>query len=306
MTTRVANLAQYQRNITYILDTESRLNTAQIQLSSGQKSTTYSGIASDVRRLVNVQDSYVQSKQYTSSNNLVDQRLQITESSVSQIFDVLTSYKTLLVNGLNASNSADLAMPTQAQSMLNEVASLLNVQDDGRYLFSGSRTDTPPVDQSGLPVAYTIPSASGYAIGYYKGDNTQLSVQADVNFTVNYGINANEPGFEEAIRALHEVIIGTPNDKTTMEDALGIVTQALNDVSDIRTKIGAARSALQNVNSRLDQYQLYSEKTISDLQNVDITETITRMNQDQTAIQASFMTLSRLSQLTPKTSGVPA
>lgn len=298
MTTRVANLAQYQRNITYILDTESRLNTAQIQLSSGQKSTTYSGIASDVRRLVNVQDSYVQSKQYTSSNNLVDQRLQITESSVSQIFDVLTSYKTLLVNGLNASNSADLAMPTQAQSMLNEVASLLNVQDDGRYLFSGSRTDTPPVDQSGLPVAYTIPSASGDAIGYYKGDNTQLSVQADVNFTVNYGINANEPGFEEAIRALHEVIIGTPNDKTTMEDALGIVTQALNDVSDIRTKIGAARSALQNVNSRLDQYQLYSEKTISDLQNVDITETITRMNQDQTAIQASFMTLSRLSQLT--------
>lgn len=298
MTTRVANLAQYQRNITYILDTESRLNTAQIQLSSGQKSTTYSGIASDVRRLVNVQDSYVQSKQYTSSNNLVDQRLQIMESSVSQIFDVLTNYKTLLVNGLNASNSADLAMPTQAQAMLNEVASLLNAKDDGRYLFSGSRTDTAPVDQAGLPAAYTIPSASNDAIGYYQGDNTQLSVQADVDFTVNYGINADENGFEEAIRALHEVIIGTPNDKATMQDALGIVTQALNDVSDIRTKIGAARSALQNVNSRLDQYQLYSEKTISDLQNVDITETITRMNQDQTAIQASFMTLSRLSQLT--------
>ena len=298
MTTRVANLAQYQRNITYILDTESRLNTAQIQLSSGQKSTTYSGIASDVRRLVNVQDSYVQSKQYTSSNNLVDQRLQIMESSVSQIFDVLTNYKTLLVNGLNASNSADLAMPTQAQAMLNEVASLLNAKDDGRYLFSGSRTDTAPVDQAGLPAAYTIPSASNDAIGYYQGDNTQLSVQADVNYTVNYGINANEPGFEEAIRSLHEVIIGTPNDKATMQDALGIVTQALNDVSDIRTKIGAARSALQNVNSRLDQYQLYSEKTISDLQNVDITETITRMNQDQTAIQAAFMTLSRLSQLT--------
>jgi len=298
MSTRVANFAQYQRNITYILDTESRLNLAQLQLSSGQKSDRYSGIASDVRRLVNVQDSYVQSTQYTSSNNLVDQRLQIMESSVSQIFDVLTKYKTLLVNGLNASNSSDLAMPTQAQSMLDEIASLLNVQDDGRYLFSGSRTDTPPVDQSGLPAAYTIPSTSGDAIGYYQGDTTQLSVQADVNFTVNYGINANENGFEEAIRSLHEVIIGTPNDRGTMEDALGIVTQALNDVSDIRTKIGAARSALQNVNSRLDQYQLYSEKTISDLQNVDITETITRMNQDQTAIQASFMTLSRLSQLT--------
>ena len=297
MSTRVANLAQYQRNISYILDTESRLNFAQLQLSSGQKSDTYSGIASDVRRLVNVQDSYAASKQYSSSNSLVDQRLQIMESSVSQIFDVLTNYKTLLVNGLNAQNSADLALPTQAQSLLDEVTSLLNVQDDGRYLFSGGRTDTAPVDQSGLPASYTIPSASGASIGYYKGDNTQLAVQADINFSVPYGINANEPGFEEAIRALHEVIIGTPNDKPTMNDALGIVTQALNDVSDIRTKIGAARASLQDVNSRLDQYQLYSEKTISDLSNVDVTETITRMNQDQTAIQASFMTLGRLSQL---------
>jgi flagellar hook-associated protein 3 FlgL len=297
MSTRVANLAQYQRNISYILDTESRLNFAQLQLSSGQKSDTYSGIASDVRRLVNVQDSYAASKQYSSSNSLVDQRLQIMESSVSQIFDVLTHYKTLLVNGLNAQNSSDLALPTQAQSLLDEIASLLNVQDDGRYLFAGARTDTAPVDQSGLPASYTIPSASGDAIGYYQGDNTQLAVQADVNFSVPYGINANEDGFEEAIRSLHEVIIGTPNDRATMEDALGIVTQALNDVSDIRTKIGAARASLQDVNSRLDQYQLYSEKTISDLQNVDITETITRMNQDQTAIQASFMTLGRLSQL---------
>lgn len=298
MTTRVANLAQYQRNISYILDTETRLNNAQLQLSSGQKSANYTGIAGDVRRLVNVQDSYVQSKQYTSTNSLTDQRLQIMESSVAQIFDVLTNYKSLLVNGLNAQNSADLAMPTQAQSMLDEIASLLNVQDDGRYLFSGSRTDTAPVDQSGLPAAYTIPSASGDAIGYYQGDSTTLSVQADVSYSIDYGINANESGFEEAIRSLHEVIIGTPNDKTTMQDALSIVSQALNDVSDIRTKIGAARSALQNVNSRLDQYQLYSEKTISDLQNVDVTETITRMNQDQTAIQASFMTLARLSQLT--------
>ena len=241
MTTRVANLAQYQRNITYILDTESRLNTAQIQLSSGQKSTAYSGIASDVRRRVNVQDSYVQSQQYTSSNNLVDQRLQIMESNVSQIFDVLTNYKTLLVNGLNASNSADLAMPTQAQSRRIVVAARRNAQDDGRYLFAGSRTDTPPVDQTGLPASYTIPSASGASIGYYKGDNAQLSVQADINFTVNYGINADEPGFEEAIRALRDVIIGPPNDRATMPDALGIVTQALNDVSEIRAKIEYSR-----------------------------------------------------------------
>lgn len=298
MTTRVANLAQHELTLTHILDAQRRLNTGQLQLSSGLKSEDYTGVASDVRRLVNVKSAYVRASQYMENNKLVDQRLQIMESSVSQIFDVLSEFKTLLVNGLNANNSADLAMPLQAQSMLDEITALLNVQDDGRYLFSGNRTDTAPVDQSGLPGSYTVPTADGDASGYYQGDSTLMSVRADVNFTVTYGVTADEAGFERAIRALHEIVIGPPNDRATMEDALGVVSQAIKDVSDIRTRIGASRAAIENVNKRLDEFRLYSEKTISDIENVDITEVITRMNSDQVAVEASFTTLARLSQLT--------
>jgi flagellar hook-associated protein 3 FlgL len=297
MTTRVANFGQHERNITHILNAQRRLNVGQIQLSSGRKSEDYTGIASDVRRLVNVKTAYVRADQYIDNNNLVDQRLQIMESSVAQIFDVLSNFKTLLVNGLNANNSADLAMPTQAQTLLNEVASLLNVQDDGRYLFAGTRTDTAPVDQTGLPATYTVPTVDGDAIGYYQGDTTQLTIRADVNFSVTYGITAGETGFERAIRALHEIVIGPPNDRATMEDSLRVVSQAIDDVSDIRTSIGASRAALENVNRRLDEFKLYSEKTIGDLQNADITEVITRMNADQVTVEAAFTTLARLSQL---------
>lgn len=297
MSTRVANFAQHQRNLTHILDAQRRMNIGQLQLSSGRKSDTYSGIASDVRRLVNVESSYVRANQYIENNKLVDQRLQIMESSIAQIFEVLTNFKTLLVNGLNANNADDLAMRDQAQSMLDEVTALLNVQDDGRYLFAGTRTDTAPVNQSALPPTYVIPSADGDAIGYYQGDNTQLSVRADVDFTVNYGVSAGERGFERAIRALHSVVIGTPGDRAGMEHALSVVSSALSDVSDIRTRVGASRAALENVNKRLDEFTLYSEKTMSDIENVDITKVITQMNADQVAIEAAFTTLARLSQL---------
>lgn len=295
--TRVANFAQHERNLAHILNAMERLNEGQLQVSSGRKSESFAGIARETRQLVNVEASHIRITQYMENNKLVDQRLETMETSVAQIFDVLTQFKELLVNGLNANNATELAMPIQAQGFLDEITALLNVQDDGRYLFAGSRTDTQPVDQSALPASYTVPTADGEAAAYYQGDTEQFSVRADESFTVDYGANAGEQGFERTIRALDVIIKAAPGDRAAMEHALGIVNDALVDVSDIRTRIGTSRQALENVNRRHDDYLLFAEKKISDIEAVDVTKVITQMNADQIAVEASYTVIGRLSQL---------
>lgn len=295
--TRVANLAQHQRNLAHILNAQARLTTGQIQISSGKVSPQYSGISRDARQLVNAEMSLARTAQFVTTNNTIDQRLQTMETNVSQIFNVLTEFKSLLVNGLNANNSDDLAMPTQAQAMLNQVTALLNVEEDGRYLFAGSRTDTAPVVQSGLPLNYIIPTSDGDANGYYVGDTVQFSVRADESFDLQYGINAGEQGFERVIRSLHMMVIGTPNSRPTMDDALKVVNQAIDSMADVRTRIGTVRATLSRINQMHEDFQLFTAKTISDIENVDITKVITNMAADQTAVEASFMTIARLSRL---------
>ncbi len=295
--TRVANLAQHQRNLAYILNAQERLTTGQIQISSGRVSQQYSGISRQARQLVNAEMSHLRTAQFIENNNTVDKRLTTMESNVSQMFDVLVEYKALLVNALNANNSTDLALPTQAQAMLNQITALLNVEEDGRFLFSGSRTDRAPVAQSGLPGSYTIPTADVPNPTYYSGDGVKFSVRADKSFDLQYGVIANEQGFERALRSLHMVIIGTPNDRPTMDDALKVVGQALNDLADTRTRIGAARATLGRINLMHEDFLLFTEKTISDIENVDVTKIITEMSAAQTAVEASFMTIARLSRL---------
>lgn len=295
--TRIANLAQSHRNLAHILNAQERINMAQLQVSSGRKSERYSGISTDTRQLVNAEMANARASQFIKNNDTIDRRLSTMESNVSQIFEVLTEYKTLLVNALNANNSADLALTTQAQAMLDQVGALLNVEEDGRYLFSGSRTRTAPVLQSGLPGVYTVPTADGDANGYYQGDTVNFSVRADNSFDLQYGVNAGEQAFERTIRALHMTVIGTPGSRTEMEDALKVAGEAIDSMADVRTRIGATRATLERVNRSHEDFMLYSEKTISDIENVDITETITRMNADQTSVEASFMTIARLSQL---------
>jgi flagellar hook-associated protein 3 FlgL len=295
--TRIANLAQFERTQSHILTAMERLNDGQLKIASGRQSENYSGVARDSRRLINVESSHIRTTQYIENNSMVEQRLQKMETSISQIFDVLSQFKTLLINGLNASNASDLAMPVQAQSFLDEVTALLNVQEDGRYLFAGSRTDTRPVDLSALPGAYAVPTADGDSLGYYQGDTTLLSVRADETYTIGYGVHAGEEGFERAIRGLDLMVKSAPGDRDAMEHALDIVNAAITDVSDIRTRVGAARSALENVNQRHQDFLLFAEKTISDIENVDVTQVITQMNADQVAVEASFTVIARLSQL---------
>jgi flagellar hook-associated protein 3 FlgL len=295
--TRVANLAQFDRTVSRINDTQQLWNKLQTQIASGRKSDDYAGLGRDAERLVSLQSTHGRLSQYTDNNKIAEARLQTMESSISQVFDILSHFKTLLVNALNSDNGASLALPTQTQNMLDQVSSLLNVRDGNRYLFAGSKTDTRPVDLASLPVAYVVPTTAGDSIGYYQGDAVALKVQADDSLQVTYGVTAGDPAIEAGIRALHLGVTQGPTDRVALNHALEVVNEALQTLPDVRTRIGAARTALENTNKTHSDYLHYVEQNVSDIENVDVTEAVSRMNNAQLSLNASYMMISKLSQM---------
>jgi flagellar hook-associated protein 3 FlgL len=261
------------------------------------KSRDYIAMARDSNRLVTMETTHARVTQFADNNKLIDKRLQTMETNVAQIFDIATNFRTLLVNALNNENALDLAMPENAQSYLEQVATLLNVQYEGRYLFSGSRTDTPPVDLAALPVGYAIPTATGASGAYYQGDQFRFSVRADLNFDVVYGETADSPAFEKLIRALDVVKKSPPSDRTALEHALAVANEALDEIPDVRTRIGTAQQTLAQINKRHDEFLLYTEQSVSDIQNVDVAQTMTKLNADSVSLQASYMSINTLSKL---------
>ncbi|MEX2453346.1 MAG: flagellin, partial [Rhodospirillaceae bacterium] len=181
--------------------------------------------------------------------------------------------------------------------MMAQVATLLNADLDGRHLFAGSTTNVEPVDLANLPVAYAVPSADGDAAGYYQGDATQLTVRADDNLDLTYGITAEATGFEQAIRAMDVVRKGAPTDTDMLNHALDIVNSAIDNVANARTQIGNTRSSLAEIEKKQRDFILYAEETIGDLENTDITLAITRLNETQTTLEASYTVLSRLGKI---------
>jgi flagellar hook-associated protein 3 FlgL len=293
---RVTTLSQHTRLFSFIGDTQKRFDDLQTQVASGFKAQNYSGVAREAGRLISIESTHVKVTQYLESNTTVDRRLQMMESSVAQITDVMSNFKTLLVSALNAPNATEVDLNNQARQMLNQVTGLLNVKIDGRYLFSGGRTNVVPVDLSSLPVSYTVPTTDGASGAYYKGDSQILSARADDDLTVSYGILANGTEFERAIRALDVVVKGAPTDRTMLNHALDVANQALDGLPDVRTRIGLSRKTLETSNGKHNEYILFAEQIISDIENVDVAEAVTRINEAQTTLQASYLTVARLSQ----------
>lgn len=295
---RVTALAQQQFSLLQIQKLQERIANQNIAITSGVTAQRYSGVSEESKRLVNLEATHTQLDRFMQNNTIVDQRLQTMESNVSQLGEIASTIRTELVSALNEGNAPVSGIDTLAQNLLDQVSSILNVSFDGRFLFSGSMTNTAPVDLNDpmfvVPPA-TYPSTAD--LNYYQGDQDILSVRADVDLTVNYGVTAADPAIEKLIRTLHLVstAIVSPNpDKARLSDALDLAEQAANEIPLIVSQIGAARKTLETANSVHSETMLYTEQTIGDLQNTDLAQAITLLSADQSSLEASFATLAQM------------
>ena len=299
--TRIANLAQQTLILSQIHDAQSRMQETQIQMSTGYSSQSYAGIAPQTQLLVSLESNRARIMQYQTNNGTIDLRLQSMESAVGNTVDAATKLKTLLVNGLNNNIAADMSLGMQAQNLLNEVAKQLNVKIGDRYLFSGSKTDTAPVDLSAAGYGAPPPTYPSTAdTGYYQGDGVVLTTRAADDYDVSYGVTADDPAFEKLIRALQltATVTTTPTlDRDRLQNGLDLVNQAINELSTVRSKIGGTQNALDAANQDHIDMTLYMEQSITKITQVDVAEAATRLSADQVMLQASYMTISQLSKL---------
>ena len=292
--TRVTQLAQQTQTLSNILDAQKRIQDAEIQVSSGVKSQTFTGISSDSNRLVSLEGLKTRFIQLEKNNTIIESRLQRMDQSVSTIFDAITEMRNLVIQRLNDASGAVVPLAAIAQNLLDVVAGQLNAKQNGRFLFSGTATNTPavifPVPD---PTTFGTPDAT-----YYQGNSVELSVRIDDTISIKYGITADRTAFQEAIGALKAAIQGDATDNSTLlSTALSLADSALASLAGFRAEIGSDMSTIDLAKQRNEDFLLFVEKSISDIVNVDIPSAITRLVADQMILQASFLTLARVGSL---------
>lgn len=76
-----------------------------------------------------------------------------------------------------------------------------------------------------------------------------------------------------------------------------MMKSAVDGLSDIRARIGTSSKVLEAAKSSHDDYLTYSTNVVSSLEDVDVAEATARLAQDEVQLQASYLSVSRLSEV---------
>jgi flagellin-like hook-associated protein FlgL len=197
-------------------DVQKRLYDTQTQVNTEKKSQTYSGIADDSFRLINFENQRNRIDRYTSNNKVAQIRVDAMQNSVDASQKSLQSFKALLAdfstrdyNSMSSEDTQALSdIRSQAFTAMKDLQYYLNTSVDGRYLFSGGRTDTPPVSLPWANVEDFAKVFDGTNVTYPESRAASL---VDTDFLGRTILPSNET-------------IGT-TDYGTIEDTSGVAAQ---------------------------------------------------------------------------------
>ena len=180
------------------------------------------------------------------------------------------------------------------KNLLDTVGGQLNVKENGRFLFAGTRTTSQPVTVPVPdPAVFGTPEAN-----YYQGNSIVLSTRIDDSITINYGITADRAPFQDAIASLKAAIQGDgPDDTVLLTQALTLAERAVGALAGIRAEIGSDLDTINKANQRNGDFLVFIGGSITDIVSVDIPTVITRLASDQLILEASFITLARVGSL---------
>jgi len=299
---RISTQTLFESGAAKLGELQSGLVRTQQQIASGRRILTPSDDPVGAARALEVSQSQSLNTQYGVNRQHAKSSLSAVEGTLSSVTTLLQDVKTTVVAAGNGTLS-DIErgfMATELRGRFEELLGLANSRDAmGNYLFSGFQTATPAFSEGALGVVQ------------YDGDQGQRLMQVDSTRQMaasSPGQTVFQGGGQDVFETLNDLItlLQVPVVDATTVTALtnglatanGNVDLALDNVLTVRASVGSRLQELDALDYAGEDRHVQYSQILSDLQDLDYTEALTRLSQQQITLEAaqrSFVTVSGLS-----------
>jgi len=282
---------------------QGELSKTQIQLSTGLQIVKPSDSPDKAALVTRLESELARQASYQDTLKSVNTRLQSQETALKNTSDVLTRMKELAIQAANDTLSVSdrNTIALEISSLRDQALSLANTQDaNGNYLFSGSRVGLPAFGAD----------AKGKII--YQGDQSRMKVAVGDSRRMNLNMPGSD-AFVKVVRddgkggqigtgffnAIDDLVTSVKSsDYNNIQRGIKELSFLQQGVSDASAQVGADMNVVDMQNSVLDEIVLRLKTTRSDVQDLDYTSAVTKMNKDQLALEAAQSSFAKISQLT--------
>ena len=295
---RISTQTLFDTGAAQMGDLQSGLARTQQQISSGRRMLAPSDDPVAAARALEVTQSQSINTQHGVNRQHAKSAIGEEEGILSSVTALLQDVKTTVIAAGNGalSDTERGFMATELSGRLEQLLGLANSRDaSGNYLFSGFQTSAPAFSRD--PVTGVVT---------YDGDQGQRLLQVDAarQMAVNSpGQAVFLGGGQDVFQTLND-LIALLNTSGTAGLAAGLATandridDALDIVLTVRASAGARLQEIDALDFAGEDRNLQYSQTLSELQDVDYTQALTQLSQQQfifEAAQRSFVTVSGLS-----------
>lgn len=149
MADRIANLATSNLLVSYLSKSQRSLNNLQYQVTTQNVSADYKGISKSSQYLLSLEAARDNISGYKKHNETMSLRLSVVESTLEGMLTGITDFKSQLSSYKSSTSKSQLSTDNIQQLAFNSLLSMqayINTSVGGRFVFSGGRVDTVPMD----------------------------------------------------------------------------------------------------------------------------------------------------------------
>ena len=309
--TRISTAGQTQLMLEALMRNQERAAKSSLRVATLKTTNEFRGVAREALTLLGAKETLARNEQFSASNTIIMQRLEAYGTSLDQLGEIAQSLRDTVIGALATGSSIGLMVEIDAA--YTAATTVLNVEVDDRYLFSGTRTDTPPITAT-TPAALLALANTSDA---FTNNNIKVQARISENRVLEYGLLADDivqPLFE-AFRRIMQFNAGTlPSGATGPAGAfqepltdvqknfltaeLAGIETVFNNLNQQVAKSGTDMQTIATTRDRLADEALFTKKLIREIENVDPAEAVTQLNEDRLALEASMQVLARISRTT--------
>jgi flagellar hook-associated protein 3 FlgL len=297
---KVSTSLFFERASQQMIRSQSRLTEVQMQLATGKRINNASEAPEQASTLQRLRSIITQQESYRDNLSTVTERLEDQDASLRNVSNMLTRMRELGIQYSNGTLSAEQRRiaAIEVRGIRDQLLSLANSRDtNGLGLFSGSRVEKNAFDTEGI----------------YRGDQTSNDIPVgDARLVSNrrtgsdvFASIVRNPDSEDEARAVgfFQVIDDIAsaldnNEEAQVQRGISEVTQLHQGISLALADIGSDLNVVASQSAVIDEQLIRFKSLQSDMQDVDYSEAVTRMQKEMLSLEAaqsSFAQISRLS-----------
>ena len=266
-----------------------KMQEIQEKLSSGKQINRPSDDPSGARKVLGLRAEELQVQQFLDNTETAKEQINYTSNTLESIQEIFTKIKGLTIQAGNDTlgQSDRNIIANELDELLESVLQNANTDNNGRYIFSGTKT---------LTSAFTATRDSNGNISSvsYNGNNEEIKYQIGPDTF----IQVNLPGgklFQDnkafsTLVSLRDSLKASTFDPTAFSNLRNTLDTATNALSTEITRFGAKANRLEMTTNSLGNSQTALKELISYTEDADIASLIMDLKHQENVLQSSLKT----------------